>query len=68
MAHVNESDASASADSTAFQVRAPGFVPRSVASAVPAGWVAPAFTPGAPSFASGDGTVVPASFGAASAR
>jgi len=66
MAHVNESDASAAADSTAFRVRASAFAPRGVATAASGGWAPPTFGPAAP--ASADGAVQPSSFEAVSAR
>ena len=70
MAHVNESDASAATDSTAFRVRTSAFVPRGTGTGVGAspGWAVQASTPAAPASAPADGTVTPASFEAASAR
>ena len=62
MAHVNESDASASADSTAFGVRGCAFAPRTMQTAVPAAWARQSFTPAAPVFAPRDATGLPASF------
>jgi hypothetical protein len=67
MAHVNESDASAAADSTAFRVRAPAF-PSHGAAAEPAGWSVQSFAPAAPASTPGDRGALPMSFGAASAR
>lgn len=68
MAHVTESDASAAADSTAFGVRGSAFASRIAGTAEPTGWGVQSFTPAAPAFASGDGTSLPAAFGAAPAR
>ena len=66
MAHVNESDASAAADSTAFRVRA--FASPAQATAASAAWDVPSFAPAAPAFAHADDAAQPSSFGAASAR
>ncbi len=68
MAHVNESDASAAADSTAFRVRASARAPLGVATAASAGWAPPSFGPAAPAYAPADGAVQPSSFEALSAR
>ena len=68
MAHVNESDASAAADSTAFRVRTSAFASRSLATTPPGGYVVPSFAPAAPALASGEGQGLPAGFGMASAR
>jgi len=65
MAHVNESDASAAADSTAFRVRA--FASPAAATAA-TGWDVPSFAPAAPAFAHADDAAQSSSLGAASAR
>jgi hypothetical protein len=67
MAHVNESDASTAADSTAFRMRAPAFASHGTAAA-PAGWSVQAFAPAAPAATPGDRAALPTSFGAGSAR
>jgi hypothetical protein len=66
MAHVNESDASADADSTAYRVRAS--VSPAAATAASAAWDMPSFAPTAPAFAHADDAAQPSSFAAASAR
>ena len=68
MAHVNESDASAAADSTAFRVRTSAFASRAMATTAPGGFAVQSFTPAAPAFTSGDGQGMPAAFGMAPAR
>lgn len=68
MAHVNESDASAAADSTAYRVCASVFASRGTAAAEPAGWSVQSFAPAAPASAPGDRAALPMAFGAASAR